>query len=299
MLLREEIKSRRRALGLTKSELANKMGVSAQSVSRWESGLANPAPDKISMLAEILNVTPEFLGSLSNKAETDLDVMRQNLLPATGIMSVLFIQGLTLGIFPYLGLTPSDAVNIYFKIEGIKNFLQRRLKQVPSRTEILSQFPDKQLTNAKTVYDYFTSSLMLLQYNYSILKTCTLDTYPQTLITSHILDIRDFEEKLLNPPALNSCEQQVFTIKQDEPFYLTKFGFHEEKSFIAINRQSINVHDGNVYLYSYDGRCELARFTGALEDHYTLSTDRIEKTIAKNDMKTLKFQIVGQVLNWA
>lgn len=63
------LKSQRFRLGFTKKDLAKKIGVSAQSVTRWERGAATPTPEKFSRLAEILQI--------------DLDTLTQSVLPKT------------------------------------------------------------------------------------------------------------------------------------------------------------------------------------------------------------------------
>ncbi len=58
----EKLKNRRKELGLTMLEIAQKVGVSEATVSRWESGdIANMRRDKIASLANALNVTPAYI----------------------------------------------------------------------------------------------------------------------------------------------------------------------------------------------------------------------------------------------
>lgn len=53
---------RRTELGLTQKEIAEMIGVSEATVSRWESGaIANMRRDKIKRYAEILKVSPIFI----------------------------------------------------------------------------------------------------------------------------------------------------------------------------------------------------------------------------------------------
>lgn len=53
---------RRTALGLTQLEIANKVGVSEATISRWESGtIANMRRDRIKLYAEALQTTPSFI----------------------------------------------------------------------------------------------------------------------------------------------------------------------------------------------------------------------------------------------
>lgn len=62
MKANEVIKMRRKELGLTMKEVANAVGVSEGTVSRWESGdIRNMRRDKIAILARVLNVPPAVL----------------------------------------------------------------------------------------------------------------------------------------------------------------------------------------------------------------------------------------------
>lgn len=61
MDLSEKILNLRKANNLTQEQLAEKAGVSRQSVSKWESGQAAPDLDKITVLCEIFDVTADFL----------------------------------------------------------------------------------------------------------------------------------------------------------------------------------------------------------------------------------------------
>ncbi len=47
---------RREELGFSQAELAERLGVSQQTVSRWESGAAIPQPERIIALAELLGL---------------------------------------------------------------------------------------------------------------------------------------------------------------------------------------------------------------------------------------------------
>ena len=51
------IAEKRKSLGMTQIEFAEKMHVTRQTVSRWESGTAMPDIDKIGEIADILEVT--------------------------------------------------------------------------------------------------------------------------------------------------------------------------------------------------------------------------------------------------
>lgn len=59
MALHEKIYSCRRKAGLSQEELAEKIGVSRQAVSKWETGESVPELSKIVMLADIFGVTTD------------------------------------------------------------------------------------------------------------------------------------------------------------------------------------------------------------------------------------------------
>lgn len=62
------IKAQRIRLGLTQKEVAQKLGVTEATVSRWESGeIANMRRDKIMKLSELLQLSPSIIMDLPDK----------------------------------------------------------------------------------------------------------------------------------------------------------------------------------------------------------------------------------------
>lgn len=61
MKLYEKISSYRKRYGLSQEALAEKIGVSRQAVSKWETGDALPEVTKLKALAEVFGVTVDFL----------------------------------------------------------------------------------------------------------------------------------------------------------------------------------------------------------------------------------------------
>ncbi|MBQ2564771.1 MAG: helix-turn-helix transcriptional regulator [Oscillospiraceae bacterium] len=59
--LGEKIAQKRKDAGMTQSEFAEKLAVTRQTVSRWESGTIMPDIDKLSTIAELLNVSCDYL----------------------------------------------------------------------------------------------------------------------------------------------------------------------------------------------------------------------------------------------
>ena len=60
-MLSEKIYSLRRKNGLSQEQLAEKIGVSRQAVSKWEGGLSTPELDKLRALSECFQITMDEL----------------------------------------------------------------------------------------------------------------------------------------------------------------------------------------------------------------------------------------------
>ncbi|MBQ8575306.1 MAG: helix-turn-helix domain-containing protein [Clostridia bacterium] len=74
MTISEKISILRRDLGWSQDELAEKLDVSRQSVSKWESGKALPDSDKVLALAELFGVSTDFLLRDTEEFVTDKEV---------------------------------------------------------------------------------------------------------------------------------------------------------------------------------------------------------------------------------
>ncbi|MGM0216684.1 helix-turn-helix domain-containing protein [Enterococcus sp. AZ109] len=77
MDLSEKILKLRKSKGLSQDELGEQLGVSRQSVSKWESGQTTPELDKITKLANIFDVTTDYL---LQPSETDELVLKTSML---------------------------------------------------------------------------------------------------------------------------------------------------------------------------------------------------------------------------
>ena len=60
-MMGEKIAARRKDLGLTQTDFADKLHVTRQTVSRWEAGAVMPDIDKITDISDLLDVTCDFL----------------------------------------------------------------------------------------------------------------------------------------------------------------------------------------------------------------------------------------------
>ena len=71
MELYEKLYELRRASGMSQEELAEKLGVSRQAVSKWESGATQPELPKLIELSKLYSVSVDELLSLEHTAQED------------------------------------------------------------------------------------------------------------------------------------------------------------------------------------------------------------------------------------
>ena len=79
MELGKKIRQLRFKAGLTQEQLADQLGISAQSVSKWENNVAMPDITSLPLLAEILGISIDDLFDLTveqrlNRIENRMDV---------------------------------------------------------------------------------------------------------------------------------------------------------------------------------------------------------------------------------
>ena len=93
-MLNENIRNLRKQKGLSQKELANRIHVVRQTVSKWESGLSVPDSSMLISIANELNVTvSDLLGeTIENNGENDLKVISQKLEAINLKLSNLRIQ---------------------------------------------------------------------------------------------------------------------------------------------------------------------------------------------------------------
>ena len=71
----EKVKDARKKAGYTQEQLAEKLGVSRQAVTKWETGNGIPDVDNLKYIAQVLNVSMDYL--LDEGTELDMSVMRE------------------------------------------------------------------------------------------------------------------------------------------------------------------------------------------------------------------------------
>lgn len=78
-MLNENIKSLRKNKGLTQDELANRLNVVRQTVSKWEKGYSVPDAEMLQRIAEVLDVDVSRLLGASIKQNENVDIIAEQL----------------------------------------------------------------------------------------------------------------------------------------------------------------------------------------------------------------------------
>ena len=69
----ERLKSLRKQAGFTQVDVASKLGISQQAYASWELGAKKPTQDNLVKIAQILNVSVDYLVGNSEEKSDDLD----------------------------------------------------------------------------------------------------------------------------------------------------------------------------------------------------------------------------------
>lgn len=117
-----KISQARREQGITQVELAEKMSVTRQTVSRWESGAAYPDIEKVVDIAKILHVSCDYLLMTdSNKNESPINENDVNQTSSTTVTRLLAtLEGKTVRMSFYDDEEDMDALNEICKVEGFE-----------------------------------------------------------------------------------------------------------------------------------------------------------------------------------
>nr|MBP3258739.1 helix-turn-helix transcriptional regulator [Bacilli bacterium] len=122
MKINEKIYSLRKQAGLSQEELADKLNVSRQTVSKWELGDSTPDFDKIVPLCNIFGITTEEL-LRDKKIDMEVDNNKPDVIKAAliSISVLLYFIGIVFIVFgeEYLNLSDGILVPIFLFICGL------------------------------------------------------------------------------------------------------------------------------------------------------------------------------------
>ena len=69
----ERLKKLRKDTGLTQVDVASKLGISQQAYASWERGVKKPTQENLVKIAQILNVSVDYLVGNSQETSNELD----------------------------------------------------------------------------------------------------------------------------------------------------------------------------------------------------------------------------------
>lgn len=122
MKVAERIQALRKAKGISQEELADKLGVSRQAVSKWKSGQSSPDLEKILLLSTCFDVTTDYLlkgieDNNSNLSETNMPAKRKaDARIFTAVGTAINCIGLISAIIIWMERQTSSSVAIGFMI---------------------------------------------------------------------------------------------------------------------------------------------------------------------------------------
>ncbi len=125
----EKITAQRKAHGLSQEELADRLGVSRQAVSRWEQGSALPDANNLVQLSRTFGVTTDYLLHDDYENDQDLPPVRENqethfrqlfailvmlevMVLIIQFLAVFVLQSVFFGILSFLPMVAVAALNI-------------------------------------------------------------------------------------------------------------------------------------------------------------------------------------------
>ena len=170
MTLGERLTNLRKEKHLSQENVAEKLNVSRQTISKWETDQSTPDFDKIVPLCELYDISSdELLTGIKTDKEILDDQVQNKYNPqkrALGIgVSVLLYFIAVAWIFvsiPYLKLDPILATAIFMVICGIATFIVIYTSMVyKSKEEIKEETDSKELKQIKSVLSIFTVIIYL------------------------------------------------------------------------------------------------------------------------------------------
>ena len=119
MRLSDKIVGLRKSGGMSQEELAEKLNVSRQAVSRWEMGTAMPDAKNILQLSKLFNVTTDYL--LNDEYQSDNDLPKVKEVKAGGIHQIMiFLVTLEVMVLILQFMTTIILQNVFF---GVLSFI--------------------------------------------------------------------------------------------------------------------------------------------------------------------------------
>ena len=122
MKLNEKIFENRKKLGLSQEDLANKLDVWRQTVSKWEVGSATPEVEKIVKLSDIFNVSVDYLVKENEEKYIKKGITINKKLIVNILLGLLVVLSIVLGINKLIDITKTNLKSQY-ALEMINTYM--------------------------------------------------------------------------------------------------------------------------------------------------------------------------------
>lgn len=121
MELADRILQFRKALGLSQEQLAEQIGVSRQSISKWETGQSTPELDKLVALSKVFGIsTDELLGNNVKNLGDVVSVNHTNDYIQANLLRRFFTLGWITALVGIIGLA-IEGISLYFIRNAVIN----------------------------------------------------------------------------------------------------------------------------------------------------------------------------------
>ena len=146
MKLSEKIVELRKSGGMSQEELAEKLNISRQAVSRWEMGTAMPDAANILQLSKLFSVTTDYLLNEEYQSHNDLTKVKEE--KADGVHQIMIIlvtlevmslvtQFLTVIILPNISLGILSLIPFIAMVGGFEYAYQKKSSDANERNPLL------------------------------------------------------------------------------------------------------------------------------------------------------------------
>ena len=291
MELSSKIEKLRKQKGLSQEEFANEMGVSRQSVFKWESGENTPDLDKIKKLASLFNVSFDVL--LNDDIELD-DEYRISypkeekkhkpinkklvLIPLIGFLVIGVITGTTIGIINYVQNKMAE--------ERFNNQISDVISLINNIGEVTLESEDK-IIIAEEAYSSLNEEQKQKVSNYQTLVNART-TYDQ-------LAFEDREEKTKDDPTRTITLSNInghWKSSHDE-WKIQDLGNYKSVLYwtsLTPGGSTISTNLKNSYLVGYNNVTQRMEIT--LYHFYSFGEEFLDVTMTKdgNNKLTLYYQ---------
>lgn len=287
----------RKEKGLSQYDLAEKVYITRESVSKWERGLNKPSGSVLKQLSEVLNVTPQeiLLGQRltpNSKEAQDLTISLYDENTKKGKVIILLIFLIFISIFAFLafyfinnynsihvftinysdkdisisdGLLVTTKKNVYFQLGNISS-------DIPIENLTLYYVDQK---NTKHLV-FSTDSLNITLYDYygynsyfdvKNINNIIRELYLKISFTDDVKTVKlNIEENFANTDLINFENK---TISDDEP--INKAKIDSQKILKQFDKMDDNIYlyydDSNDMEYIYNDELSLLTITQKINNH--------------------------------